>query len=194
MSASIGPEPVYRLTHGTGENLPAVQLAPGHRSSDGPAVPGDGIVDRGMVQRVRRFADMLGELAMKNELWNDIGLLNLRIFVGGFMLVAHGWGKLAGFGELAGKFPDPIGVGSTLSLALAVFAEVLCALLIMIGLGTRFAAVPLLITMLVAAFIVHADDPWGKKEFALLYAIPFLTLIFTGGGRFAVERLIKWKK
>lgn len=131
---------------------------------------------------------------MKNATWNDIGLLVLRVGVGAFMLFAHGWGKLAGFGELAGKFPDPIGVGSTVSLVLAIFAEVLCALLVIVGLGTRFAAVPLLVTMLVAAFVVHADDPWSKQEFALLYAIPFLTLVFTGGGRYALDSLIRWKK
>ena len=131
---------------------------------------------------------------MKKSTWNDIGLLILRLGIGGFILFAHGWGKLAGFGDLAGKFPDPIGLGSTTSLVLAVFAEALCGLLIMIGLGTRFAAVPLLITMLVAAFVVHADDPWAKKEFALLYAIPFLTLIFTGGGRFALDSVIRRKR
>ena len=129
-----------------------------------------------------------------NETRNDIGLLILRVGIGAFMLAAHGWGKLANFGELAGTFPDPIGLGSTISLLLAIFAEVLCALLIIIGLGTRFAAVPLLITMLVAAFVVHADDPWGKKEFALLYAIPFLTLIFSGGGRFALDAVIRRRR
>ena len=129
-----------------------------------------------------------------NETRNDIGLLILRVGIGVFMLAAHGWGKLANFGELAGTFPDPIGLGSTVSLVLVIFAEVLCALLVVLGLGTRFAAVPLLVTMLVAAFVVHADDPWSRKEFALLYAIPFLTLIFTGGGRFALDSLIRWKK
>ena len=43
--------------------------------------------------------------------------------------------------------------------------------------------------MLVAAFVVHADDPWGKKEFALLYAIPFTALAITGGGRYALDAL-----
>jgi putative oxidoreductase len=128
---------------------------------------------------------------MNRFMSNDVGLLILRLGIGGFMLFAHGWGKLVGFGELSGTFPDPIGLGSTLSLTLAVFAEVLCALLIIVGLGTRFAAIPLLITMLVAAFVVHANDPWNKKEFALLYAIPLLTLIVSGGGRYAVERLIR---
>ena len=130
---------------------------------------------------------------MKSSTWNDIGLLILRLGIGGFILTTHGWGKLVGFNELAARFPDPIGLGPTASLALAVFAEALCGLLLVLGLGTRFAAVPLLVTMLVAAFVVHAGDPWAKKELALLYAIPFLTLIFTGGGRFALERVIRVK-
>lgn len=122
---------------------------------------------------------------------SSIGLLILRVFVGGFMLYAHGWSKLASFSEKSGGFPDPLGIGSPASLTLAVFAEVLCALALMLGLFTRAAAIPLLITMLVAAFIVHGDDPFQKKEFALLYAIPFLALILTGAGTYSVDSKLK---
>ncbi|MEM6278106.1 MAG: DoxX family protein [Verrucomicrobiota bacterium] len=122
---------------------------------------------------------------------SSFGLLILRLFTGGCMLLAHGWGKLAKFGELSGKFPDPIGIGSAPSLALAVFAEVFCAIAIMIGLFTRAAAIPLLITMLVAAFVVHGADPFQKKEFALLYAAPFLMLILTGAGAYSVDAKLK---
>lgn len=122
---------------------------------------------------------------------SSIGLLIIRVFTGGCMLFAHGWGKMIKFGELSDKFPDPIGVGSAPSLALAVFAEVFCAIAIVLGLFTRAAAIPLLITMLVAAFIVHGADPFQKKEFALLYAAPFLMLIFTGAGAFSIDAKLK---
>ena len=122
---------------------------------------------------------------------SSIGLLILRLFTGGCMLIAHGWGKLTSFGELSSKFPDPIGFGSAPSLALAVFAEVFCAIAIMLGLFTRAAAIPLLITMLVAAFVIHGADPFQKKEFALLYAAPFLMLIFTGAGSLSVDAKLK---
>ncbi len=131
---------------------------------------------------------------MKSDLSTSLGLLVLRLGAGGFLLAAHGWGKLIGFSDLLGRFPDPIGLGPGVSLTLAVFAEALCSLLLVLGLGTRFAAVPPLITMLVAAFVVHGGDPWSKKELALLYAIPFLTLILTGGGRFALERFVRGKR
>lgn len=128
---------------------------------------------------------------MTKAMWASVGLLVLRLGAGGFMLFGHGWGKLADFGDKAVHFPDPLGIGSsTASLALAVSAEVFCALAVMIGLATRVAAVPLIVTMLVAAFVIHADDPWAKKEFALLYAIPFLTLVLTGPGRFSADHYL----
>lgn len=122
----------------------------------------------------------------------SIGLLILRLGIGGYM-ASHGWGKLQML--LNNDFEmwrDPIGVGDTASLALAVFGEFVCPLLVMAGLATRLAAVPTVVTMAVAAFVVHANDPWtmgagASKEPALLYLIPFLALIFTGPGRFAID-------
>jgi putative oxidoreductase len=85
------------------------------------------------------------------------------------------------------EFGDPLGIGTRPSLVLAIVAEVGCSLLILLGLFTRFATLPLLFTMLVAAFIVHAADPLGKKELALLYALLFATLFFTGPGKYSID-------
>lgn len=138
---------------------------------------------------------------------NSVGLLILRVGVGGYMLT-HGWGKV-GMVRAGAAFGDPIGIGDAASLYLATFAEFVCAALIVFGLATRFAAVPLVVNMAVAAFVAHRADPWtmeqaaklfmeGKsqfpasKEFALLYLIPFLTLLFTGAGAFSLDGLI-WR-
>jgi putative oxidoreductase len=126
------------------------------------------------------------------ELLSDAGLLILRVGIAGMMLT-HGWPKLEKLMNPPFKFADPLGLGAEASLVLAVFAELFCSLLVVVGLGTRAAAIPLLITMLVAAFIVHGDDPWKKQEFALVYAIPFLTLIFTGPGRFSLDTIVRRK-
>lgn len=149
----------------------------------------------------------------RQNLTNSIGLLILRLGIGGFML-SHGWGKLQMV--LAGdfdKFGDPIGLGSGLSLVLVVTAEFFGALLVMLGLATRFAAVPPVIAMAVAAFVAHASDPWtmgegarlflageskswASKEPALLFLIPFLALIFTGAGKLSLDGLIwpRWRE
>ena len=119
----------------------------------------------------------------------DLALLLLRISTGLMMALGHGLGKVRAV--IAGdfSFPDPIGIGAAPSLILAALAEFFCALLVALGVKTRYCAIPLVITMLVAALLVHADDPWGKKEFALLYAIPFAALVLAGGGRYTLESL-----
>ena len=116
-------------------------------------------------------------------------LLLLRLAAGSFMLT-HGFPKLQRLlsGEM--KFGDPLGLGPEVSLVMVVFAEFVCSILIMLGLGTRLAAVPLIVTMAVAAFIAHADDPFNRKEMALLYLVIFLVLLITGSGKYSVDRLI----
>ena len=127
---------------------------------------------------------------MKNQL--DIGLLLLRLTFGGLMLINHGWGKMMNlFGDDPIQFADPIGIGETASLALAVFAEVVCAALVAIGFLTRWAIIPLIITMLVAIFIVHISDPFKKMEMAILYLIPYVVLWMNGAGKYSVDALLR---
>ncbi len=120
----------------------------------------------------------------------DLALFINRIGIAGMMLV-HGVPKLEKL--LSGNtnsFPDVIGLGSTTSLALTVFAEVICSVAILLGLATRLAVIPLIITMLVAVFIVHGEDPFGKQELGLHYLLSYVLLLLCGGGRFSVDALI----
>lgn len=120
----------------------------------------------------------------------DFALLILRLAAGGFMLT-HGIGKFEHlFSGEPIMFPDPMGVGATVSLALVVFAEVLCSIFLIFGIATRLSAIPLLITMLVAAFIVHAEDGFGKQELPLLYAVVYIVLAIAGSGKVSLDRWI----
>ena len=122
-----------------------------------------------------------------NELRNiDWALFLLRLIGGGFMLT-HGYPKLMKVIGGDFGFADPFGLGPAFSLILVVFGEFFCAIALIIGFKVRLAAVPLLITMLVAAFIIHGGDPWGKQEFPLLYGVIYLSLLLTGGGRFGID-------
>ena len=124
----------------------------------------------------------------------DLSLLILRI-AGGALMLTHGVGKMeALFGSEPIQFPDPIGLGATTSLTLAVFAEVLCALFLIIGFATRFSALPLLITMFVAVFIIHIADPFAKQELPLLYATIYLVILITGAGKYSIDNIIFNKK
>ncbi len=125
---------------------------------------------------------------------HDVGLLLLRIIVGCFMLT-HGLGKLSILtsGDPV-QFADPFGMGQATSLALTVFAEVVCSFLIILGLATRLAAIPLAITMAVAFFYIHMEDEFGAKELAGLYLALYVFLIIAGSGRYSIDYLISNRK
>ena len=129
----------------------------------------------------------MGKLLSRNPISLDLGLLILRLVLGVSMLT-HGWPKVQKVFQGNLQFADPIGLGPEISLILAAFAEFVCSLFVIIGLGTRLATIPLIINMSVAFFIVHTADDFGTKEKALLFLTGFLTLFFTGPGRFAADK------
>jgi len=124
----------------------------------------------------------------------DIALFVLRVGVGMLMLT-HGIPKLMQlFSSEPIAFGDPIGLGVEASFTLVVFAEVICSVLILVGLGTRLAAIPLAITMAVAFFVVLAPDPFQRKEMALMYLIIYLVLFLTGSGKFSLDHYFLKRK
>lgn len=122
--------------------------------------------------------------------FTDLGLLVLRLWFGGVMLVAHGIPKLGRLSASPIEFPDPLGVGPFVSLLLTLFAEIACAGAVALGLVTRFAAVPLIITMVVAGLVVHGDDGFKRQELALTYLAGYLAILLTGPGRLSLDRLL----
>lgn len=124
----------------------------------------------------------------------SMALLFLRAIAGVFMLT-HGYPKfLMLFSDGPIHFADPIGIGETASLILAMFAEFFCSIFLIFGLATRFSALTLLITMLVAGLIVHGPDAFSSKEMSLLYASIYLAILITGAGKYSVDNwLVKGK-
>jgi len=119
----------------------------------------------------------------------DLALLVLRCWFAVPLLTLHGWGKLANFAERSQRFSDPYGIGSAASLTLAVSAEVGCSLLLVLGLGTRFAALACAIVMGTAFFFSHGarfTGP-GNGELAFVYGGAFVALLLAGGGRFSLD-------
>ncbi|HLU90492.1 MAG TPA: DoxX family protein [Cyclobacteriaceae bacterium] len=120
----------------------------------------------------------------------DSILLMIRIGIAALML-NHGIPKLLMlFSGAPVEFPAVLGMSPELSLTLAVFSEVLCSLLILFGLGTRLAVIPLIVTMLVAVFYVHWNDPFAKQELGLLFLLVYATLLQTGSGRYSLDNVL----
>ena len=120
-----------------------------------------------------------------------IALLIARVATAVFMLT-HGLPKLGGlFSGEPVQFADPFGLGPTVSLALSAFAEAICSLFVLVGLGTRLAVIPLIINLLTALLHVHRDDPFSKMELPLYFLIIFIALLFSGSGKYSVDYLLQ---
>jgi len=86
------------------------------------------------------------------------------------------------------EFADPIGIGAAASLVLTVIGEAICPMLIILGVKTRLATIPVIITMFVAGFIYHAKDDIATKEKAILYLIGFIAIGLMGAGKLSFDR------
>ncbi|SHJ95465.1 DoxX family protein [Epilithonimonas mollis] len=120
--------------------------------------------------------------------------LTLRLFIGISMLT-HGLPKLEKL--IANdkiEFMSFLGLGSAITLVLVVFAEVACSVFIILGFLTRFAAIPLMITMLVAFFIVHGPDEYSEKELSLLYFFFYFSILILGAGKYSVDWIFSKKE
>ena len=124
----------------------------------------------------------------------NFAMLVLRLGFGLLMLTNHGYSKLVNYAGMLKSFQDPTGIFTNpVALGLTVFAEFFCAAFIVLGLFTRLACIPLIITMSIAFFKVHggryAPGP-GSGEMALLFLTGFVVLLFTGPGRISLDRFI----
>lgn len=122
-----------------------------------------------------------------NKNFPDLALLILRLSAAGLMLT-HGIPKINMLFASPIQFADPIGVGQTLSLIFALIGEVVAPIFIIIGFKTKIAAIPSIITMAAAAFIVHANDDIGTKEKALLFLVSFIVIFLAGAGKYSVDK------
>ena len=116
-------------------------------------------------------------------------LLALRILFG-VLLLLHGIQKWMNFSAVSGSFPDPLGVGSTMSLGLAIFGEVFCSVGFILGAFYRLAMIPMIFTMGMAFFVIHGNDPFAVKELAFIYLVVFVLRYIAGPGKYSVDHII----
>lgn len=125
---------------------------------------------------------------IKDEFLDDAAFLILRIGLGFAMLFGHGWGKLMKLmngGEMKMEF---LGIFSPkMTLVLVVFSEVLCSILLILGLFTRWAAFFLFFTMAVVVFYVHFGDPFMKVEKGFMYLVGYMAIFLAGAGNFSLD-------
>ena len=139
-----------------------------------------------LVSKVKYFMQNL----LSAKAWSfDAGVLLLRISCG--LMLLHGWSKFTNFSEGIKDWPDPFHLGMSVSYALTVFAELGCTIFLLLGLFTRVALIPLIIVMLVIVFIIHSEDPFADREHGIMYLLAYISLLFTGPGKYSIDKLIQ---
>ena len=121
---------------------------------------------------------------------DHIAKLLLRISYS-LLLMTHGLPKLEKLFSNEIKFPDPLSIGDVNSLFLTVLGEFIAPLFVIIGYKTRLFSFFPAFTMLIAAFVVHFEDPFGKKELAILYLLGFVLVMLFGPGKYSVDNYKK---
>jgi putative oxidoreductase len=121
----------------------------------------------------------------------DFGLFLLRVWFGLLLFAKHGFDKAMNFNRLSPHFADPFHIGPTASLLLVLFAEVVCALLVALGLWTRIAAAVVVINLTVAFGFAHHFQLFGQHngELAFVFLGGFLVVCVCGPGRWSLDRV-----
>ena len=115
-------------------------------------------------------------------------LLAARILFG-LLLASHGLQKMMEFSIMETQFPDPLGIGSNVSLILAIFGELVCSIAFIFGFLTRLAMIPMIFTMCVAFVSVHGSSI-STGELAFVYLLVFVLLFIAGPGKYSVDNFL----
>jgi putative oxidoreductase len=119
----------------------------------------------------------------------DVGLLYLRVAANLLVLAVHGLPKVLHYTSQAAAIEDPFHFGKMLSISFAIFAEVICPPLMILGIATRLAAIPILVVTMIALLFVHPDWSVSQGQFAWMLLIIFGAIAIAGPGRYRLGRL-----
>lgn len=123
---------------------------------------------------------------------NSFLLLVARV-VFGLLLASHGFQKLNAFSAMSQSFPDPLGLGSEISLSLAIFGELICSIAFIFGFLYRLVSIPMIFTMLVAFVTVHKGSV-TDGELAFVYLVIFVLMFLSGAGRYSLDNIFFRKR
>lgn len=130
----------------------------------------------------------------------ETALAILRVWTGATLLLRHGLEKQpAHWAQFMAHFPDPIGIGPHASFLIAFFSDFVCSILLIVGLGTRWAALYCFGDIFVAWAFVHHFAFTGKGpasghgELMVLYLGALLTLLIAGPGIASIDGIIARK-
>lgn len=139
--------------------------------------------------KTKTFPDWLLSRQLPAESQLSFILLFFRIFAG-LLMIPYGYGKIMDYDKYTVDFfGDPIGIGMVPSLILTIFAQIGCAIFLIVGFQTRLSALVLAFNMLIATKF-HFFDPFSVKALPLLFLGIYLIITMLGGGKYTLDSLL----
>jgi putative oxidoreductase len=120
----------------------------------------------------------------------DISLLVFRVLISLSMINTHGMKKVLNFEETIQHIPDPLGVGGEISAVIAILANIVAPIFVIVGFTTRLATLIILSVTLMGFFVVHGSDPWAVRDIPLMYSLAYLLILFMGAGKYSIDHKI----
>ncbi len=134
-------------------------------------------------------------ISKRLELFAPYAILLIR-FTFGFHLLYYSWGSVITMsaGDNAG-FLESLGVPLPHVMSwVYILTEFIGGILLIIGFKIRWIAIPLIITFLVAYFVVHSGDPYADSFQALQMLAVSVFFLLHGSGDLSVDRFIEKSK
>lgn len=120
-------------------------------------------------------------------------MLFFRVAASLEMIFVHGFKKLGIGVAAAEKVPNPLHLPESFNYAFAVSANLFFPFLVLIGLCTRMATLPILAVTLTGYFILHWHDAALIRDTPFIYGIIFLLILFLGPGKYSIDNYISKK-
>lgn len=123
----------------------------------------------------------------------DFSIFFLRLILGG-LFTWHGLDALMHYKLYLSMSQSTIGLPASVEFNLVVFAQFICGILILLGLLTRLAVIPVFITMAVAFLVAHKGQPFFQKELPFVYGLLCIAVFIFGGGRYSADNMLQKRK
>lgn len=126
---------------------------------------------------------------LHNNLYNA-AILVFRVAISLELIIVHGLKKIGAGGNELEIVPNPFGLDPSLNQFLAASSDLVFPLLIILGVGTRLATIPILVVTLTGYFIMHAGESLAEKDISFIYSMSFFLIAIIGAGKFSFDYAI----
>ena len=116
----------------------------------------------------------------------DFCLLFFRIAISTELIIVHGLKKI-GIGSIAEVVPNPFGIPERINEVFAIAANIFFPQLVIMGLFTRLATLPILAVTLTGYFVVHGGDPLPERDIPFMFSLGYLMIAFAGPGKYSLD-------